>query len=122
MTETSPTPPHDERCPVWCVVEHRPDDHPDDRRHESASVYIAATVPESDAATSSELMIVTSRRFGELNDWTFIGEPDVRQQSLQLSRESALRLALALLDHVRRLDTEPPLRAPGSATDQSVDR
>jgi len=103
------------------VVDHQPDDHPDDRWHDSASTYVDVVVPAADSTEGSELLIITSRGFGELEDWTFIGEPDRRQQSLQLSRESAQRLAIALLEHLRQLDADPGFRMPISETDKSVD-
>lgn len=104
MTATNPTPPHDERCPIWCVVDHQPDDHPDDRWHDSASSHVDVIVRLPDSTEASELTIVTSRRFGESDDWTFIGEPDRNRQRLELSRESAQRLATALTEHLRALE------------------
>lgn len=106
MTATSPTPPHDERCPIWCVVDHRRDDHRDDRWHDSATSDVDVIVRLPGSTEASQLTIVTSRRFGEPGDWTFIGEADHNRQRLELSRESAQRLATALTEHLRALDEE----------------
>ena len=104
MTATNPASPHDERCPSWCVVDHQPDDHPDDRWHDSASSHVDVIVRLPGSAEAGELTIVTSRRFGEPDEWTFIGEADRNRQRLELSRESAQRLATALTEHLRALD------------------
>lgn len=99
-----------EACPPWCVVDHREDDHPDDRVHDSASRHISALLHpsqrlarEGDGSEVSELLVVTSRRAGDEVDWTYIGEPDRSRQYLNLSRESARRLASALTRHLDAL-------------------
>lgn len=105
-----------EHCPAWCVVDHQPDDFPDDRYHDTVSTYVDVILKTSDSAESGEIMIVTSRRFGEREDWTFIGEPDRNRQRLELSRESAQRLATALDLHLGMLD-EASFRDRRDATD-----
>lgn len=121
MTATNPPPTHGEHCPIWCVVDHQPDDHPDDRWHDSAMSYVDVVVRLPDSTEASELTIVTSRRFGDVADWTFIGESDSNRQRLELSRESAQRLVTALTAHLRMLDEGPGRHDPFDATHKSVD-
>ena len=82
-------------CPPWCVSEHREDDHPDDRFHDSAPALVPSVLgPDGVAA---DLLVVTSRRCDTANDWVFVGHPERAAEGLVLSRESARRLARAIL-------------------------
>lgn len=87
-----------DECPAWCVVEHREDDRPADRVHDSAGTYLHAILRrvETGEAEATELLVAASRRCGSHDDWIFIGEPEKRGQHLALSRESARRLSVAL--------------------------
>lgn len=94
---------HDE-CPSWCITHHDEDDLPEDRFHDSVSIYLPAVIPDLSSPTkpavATELMIVTSRRYGTSEDWVFIGQPDVVRNGLTLSPESARRLTAELTIHL----------------------
>lgn len=98
-----------DECPPWCVTDHRESDPPEDRFHDSATHYVPVTlgIKDSDqltpAITPAELFLTTSRPCGEHDDWTFVGEPARHGQHLMLSKESARRLAEALLEHLDTL-------------------
>lgn len=91
-----------DECPTWCVTEHRENDHPQDRFHDSHGIYLPAIlgIPDETQADPApeavELLVVRSRRCGTNEDWVFIGEPDRPRQRLLLSAESAARLITAL--------------------------
>lgn len=90
-------------CPAWCVSQHREDDLPEDRFHDSAPVCVPAAVPDDSANQSAQLVelhIVTSRRCGSQDDWVFIGQPDLARRGLTVSPESAGRLGSAISSHV----------------------
>lgn len=91
-------------CPAWCVSEHREDDLPDDRFHDSAATRVPAVVPDVNKplnpAHPVELHVVTSRRCETDEDWVFIGQPDLVRRGFSLSRESAQRLAAAVAAHL----------------------
>lgn len=90
-------------CPMWCVSDHREEDFPEDRFHDSAPTVVPVIVPGDDTARIPEttaLHIVTSRRCGGTEDWIFIGQPDRACRGLTLSRESAHRLRTALSNHL----------------------
>lgn len=96
-------------CPVWCVVDHRREDLPEDRIHDSRGDAVAVTVTppglegDIDDPEATEFIIRTSRLSGQHTDWTFIGEEHRHRQHVQLSRESAHRLADALTKHLASL-------------------
>lgn len=108
MTSTANDKPtwQDDECPPWCATEHHEADPPEDRFHDSATRYVPVRLGVRDAgqianvATPAELFVVTSRRCGDHDDWTFVGEPDRHGQHLMLSKESARRLAETLLAHL----------------------
>ncbi|GAA1743437.1 DUF6907 domain-containing protein [Aeromicrobium alkaliterrae] len=82
-------------CPPWCVVTHREDDPPADRRHESAAQSLPVTLAGDSPA---ELFVALSRLEHEPVEWVFVGQAEIGGQHLHVSRESAHRLAQALLD------------------------
>lgn len=99
-----------EECPAWCIGDHHEDDHPDDRIHDSDGQTVSVALHPSQRLTragddgeASELIIVTSRRAGDQAEWTYIGEADRARQYLNLSRDSARRLASALARHLDAL-------------------
>lgn len=97
MAATSNSKPtwQDDECPSWCATQHREDDLPEDRVHDSPPVYVPVVVgPPPEAA---ELLIITSRRCGTTDDWTFVGRPDQTVHAFTISPESARRMAQALL-------------------------
>jgi hypothetical protein len=84
-------------CPPWCVVEHAETDPPDDRYHDSVTLHVPATLgPGPSHAPTTDLVLVMSRRSGELDDWVLVGEPERDGQHLYLTRDSAARVASAL--------------------------
>lgn len=112
MTSTTNQRPswQDDACPSWCVVDHHEDDFPEDRFHDSRTLYVSVTLgvaspphPEP-TATPAELYVITSRRAGSHRDWTFVGEPDRSGQRLVLSRESARHLIDTLTEHLDALE------------------
>ncbi|WP_235737994.1 DUF6907 domain-containing protein [Nocardioides alcanivorans] len=97
-----------EACPPWCRSNHLEQDHPDDHYHDSAAAYVPVLLGRGTGqgqveAVQTELLIVTSRKSGHHEDWLFIGEPDRPGQHLQLSRESARRLNVALTRHLEAI-------------------
>lgn len=93
-----------DECPPWCVVEHREADPPDDRVHDSVGAYVSAVVrrPGSTVGESTELLVILSRRCGELDDWVFLGEPERLGQHVTLSRDSAARVTSTLATLLRQ--------------------
>lgn len=77
-------------CPRWCVAVHASEDESAISRHRSAIVDVAALQP----AGATTLMLELHRTEGELTTWVYIG--DGERQFLELSVESALRVAAAL--------------------------
>jgi len=107
--QTTPDAPG-EPCPSWCRSNHREQRHPDDRYHDSLSEYVPALLGRGRGghieSTQTELLIVTSRKVGHDDTWTFIGEPDRPAQHLQLSPESAARLNDALTRHLSMITSD----------------
>ncbi len=97
-------------CPTWCVAHHHEHDLPEDRRHESAARAVPVTTPKGEPA---ELFVALSRLDHDPVEWVFVGESRLGGQYLRVSRESAQRVAQALL----RAVSDTP-----DATDKSVAR
>lgn len=97
-----------EPCPPWCTQDHRDDDHPDDRYHDSAVTRVPVILIERDHAAgpgrwereAGEITIVTSRHADTAEVVTFIGRDDGPGQQLTLTPEGAARLAAAIARHV----------------------
>lgn len=91
-----------EPCPSWCVRDHREDDHPDDRYHQSEPTIVPAIAGDGDAvpATDSLMAVDLSVRVGRhLDDeltWVAI-ETMGPGPGMMLSAESA-RLFLDRLE------------------------
>ena len=86
-----------DNCPRWCVVEHAESDPVDDRFHDSITMHVPATLGHGPShASSTDLVLVMSRRCGELDDWVLVREPERDGQHLHLTRDSAARVASAL--------------------------
>ena len=84
-------------CPPWCVVEHAELDGPDDRYHDSVTLHVPATLgPGPSHASTTDLVVVMSRRCDEPDYWVLVGEPERDGQHLYLTRDSAARIATAL--------------------------
>lgn len=92
-----------EECPRWCAVQHELQDHPSDRRHESAAVVVPVVelsggepppAGPGDVAVAAELVVVLHRRVGASQTWVYVG--DGVDQRLELTAESCVRLVGAL--------------------------
>jgi hypothetical protein len=102
-----------EPCPSWCARVHHDDDHPDDRYHDSTQLQVPSILMERDldagpgqwVSVPEDLTIVSSRYDSADDIITFIGRADRHDQHLQLSPETARRLAQSILDHLDQLDT-----------------
>jgi hypothetical protein len=96
-------------CPEWCAVDHREDDHPDDRSHrtDASAVPVIARSRrfENDALVfeleAMEFEVGASRRDGEADTWIYVGAGGGQQ--LEVSRESAERLIRAITIQLRAL-------------------
>lgn len=101
MTDSSRSRPswQHEPCPAWCVALHAEADLPGDRVHDSAGRYLPAVLggPLGGEQAATELLILMSRRSGDARDWVFVGQPEREGRHLSLSRESAIRVAHAIL-------------------------
>jgi hypothetical protein len=96
-----------EPCPAWCTRSHHDDDHPDDRWHDSETTLVPVTALRRDTGAGAGrfepeqavVTIVTSRHVGDTVTTTFIGYGDRPHTALQLTPESAARLAEAVTRH-----------------------
>lgn len=99
-------------CPPWCAREHRDNDHPDDRFHDSARTVVPTIFAQPDRVAargrwileSDDLTIVTSQHEKNATAITFIGREDRVGQELMMAPESAARLAESLLAHLATLE------------------
>lgn len=85
-----------EPCPPWCVREHREDDHPEDRKHESDATLFPAVVatfdPKEERSRPCEFVVTLSRRVGAAETWLFIGEAEGGEHRILTTPASAVRL------------------------------
>jgi hypothetical protein len=88
-------------CPAWCVVDHREDDHPDDRVHrtDAPSVPVIARSRRFDPdltfeVDAADFEVGVSRRDGDVETWIYVGGGSGQQ--IEITRESAARLVRAL--------------------------
>ncbi|WP_244931802.1 hypothetical protein [Nocardioides sp. W7] len=110
---TDPTPSWlVEPCPPWCVREHREDDHPEDRYHQSQASHLPVvagstdTIPMTDSLEAVDVVVRRGRHLGEVVEWLAIESDDLRSLRLLLTVESATALTSALADQLG-ID-EPP--------------
>lgn len=97
-----------EPCPSWCTQQHSDDDHPDDRFHDSAVTQVSVIFAERDHVagpgrwvhTAGEISIVTSRHIDTSDVVVFIGRDDQVNQQINLTTDSAARLAEAITRHL----------------------
>lgn len=97
-----------EPCPAWCTQQHRDDDHPEDRFHDSVATRVPMVFAERDheagpgrwAHTPGEISIVTSRHAETSDVVVFIGRDEHPGQELSLTPEGAARLAVAIARHL----------------------
>ena len=87
-----------EACPSWCVREHREQDHPDDRYHQSETSFVPVvaavrdTVPITASMQGIDLTVWMGRYVGESLVWVVIEPDGARTPRLILSAESASSL------------------------------
>ena len=104
----APWPP--DHCPAWCVADHSPDDHPDDRVHQSSSRRFGVVTLRTEflddgvarTATAAEYELVLFQPQLDPEPWIHVGAEDERGTDLSL--ESARRLAAALQSFDADLD------------------
>lgn len=97
-----------EPCPPWCAGEHREADHPDDRYHDSPTTPVPVIFAERDreagpgqwAMEPGEIAITTSQHIESDDVVVFIGREDRLDQQLNLTVESAARLARSIERHL----------------------
>jgi hypothetical protein len=96
-------------CPAWCAIDHRQEDHPDDRVHrtEAPSVPVIARSRRFDGELRYEIAAMDfevgmSRRDGEAETWIYVGGET--EQPIEVTRESAARLLRALNIQLRAPD------------------
>jgi hypothetical protein len=96
-------------CPAWCEIDHREEDHPDDRVHrtEAPSVPVIARSRRFDDGLRYEVgamdfEVGVSRRDGEVETWIYVGGETGQQ--IEVTRESAARLLRALDVQLRATD------------------
>lgn len=95
----------DEPCPTWCAGLHDEAEQPADRRHASYH----PTVPviriddrDTDQQTprrfvaADEFELVRHRQVGDAEEWVYLGDGEGSGQRLEITIESARRLARAL--------------------------
>ncbi len=106
----------DHACPTWCVREHTTDDHPEDRRHQSAEEVfeiVRSDFPGPEGGDGNgvvvheEWLVVGHRGVTEpaarTSVWIHVGQHEDRAVSFDLTRESAGRLRDALTRCLDRL-------------------
>lgn len=97
-----PTWQHD-TCPTWCVTEHHEDDAPGDRVHDGVSTFVPASLANEDddgELRATDLFLAIYRRVNARETWLHLSAPDESGAGLNLSMESARRLADAIHDKV----------------------
>lgn len=94
-----------EECPAWCCKRHCDDDLPDDRVHETNEPTVPVTridhrlEPDGGVRRllrASDFEIVRYRLVGDDEEWVYVGDGALREQHLEVSLESASRLARRL--------------------------
>lgn len=94
-----------ESCPAWCAGQHAESDFPDDRAHSSdtPSVPVIRTdhVLQGDAVrhciAAADFEVVRRRGInGDGDEWIYVGDGIGTGQHLEITVESARRLARAL--------------------------
>lgn len=93
-------------CPPWCVASHAEEDEPHGRRHRTRARVIPVVLPAAggpghEVAESGEMVLEAHRRIGGQETWVYLG--DGAGQRLEVSAESAARVAAGLAQMVRGL-------------------
>jgi hypothetical protein len=98
-----------ETCPSWCVREHREQDHPDDRYHQSETSFVPVvaavrdTVPIAASMRGIDLTVWMGQYVGESLVWMVIEPDGPRTPRLILSAESAMSLSSEIAIQVTRV-------------------
>lgn len=95
-----------EQCPNWCVRDHREEDHPEDRFHQSEAAVVPVVAGDggardrpivADSLNSTELTVRIGRHIGEAFTWLDMSPTEGRSPAMVLSRDSARSLARSIL-------------------------
>jgi hypothetical protein len=99
-----------ETCPAWCTREHREDDHPEDRRHQSTARIIAVDVPTAaipgETTQAVEVAVYLDQPVAQPVRWLRVESVDSDQVRLTVATTSADDLLDALASQISRLDAE----------------
>ena len=100
----------DPACPHWCRRDHHPDDHVDDRLHQSGPAFVAVVRggprlgeghPRAD-----DVVLRLAQQVGSTTVWLEASSEEGRSLHLLLTAESAGRLAAAIADLLTHLVTD----------------
>jgi hypothetical protein len=84
-----------ETCPAWCTREHREDDHPEDRRHQSTARIIAVDVPTAaipgETTQAVEVAVYLDQPVAQPVRWLRVESVDSSRVRMVLTAESAHR-------------------------------
>ncbi|WP_215817339.1 hypothetical protein [Pimelobacter sp. 30-1] len=92
----------EEPCPRWCTREHREEDHPDDRYHQSEAELVPAVagsgeaVPLTATLAATTLGVRVGRHVGDDLTWLVVEALEAPRPRLVLTTESAGALHRAL--------------------------
>ncbi len=89
-----------DECPAWCVTEHREDDLPDDRVHDSVATSLTVTTRDTSTPSRTaavELLLVRFREVDDDEDWLHLMTGEGSGPGLTLSPEGARALGRTLL-------------------------
>ena len=93
--------PVPDACPPWCDRAHAPDDHPDDRHHQSPAELVAVVTgspmlePDDHAHPTSAVVRLVRRRESDLT-WVEVVSEEGPEVRLVVTTESARRLMATL--------------------------
>lgn len=94
--------PDTHACPVWCARDHGPDDHAEDRLHQSEPVHLAVLTDHQTFLGEAEvqpewLVLRLARRPGSPTTWLELAAEERSSFRLVITAESADRLGRSLL-------------------------
>lgn len=97
----------DTPCPPWCQRIHQPDDHPDDRRHQSEGHLLALTLsdrmPPRAPQAQEEVVLLADHGPGEQEIWIRLESVESPSVRLALTADSARDLADAIAEILREV-------------------
>jgi hypothetical protein len=108
MADDADDRPGSRACPRWCARIHRPDDHDDDRLHQSDPVHLAVLLDRASFLDAAEvhperLVLRLVRRPESATTWLEVAAEERSSLRLVTTAESAVRLGA----HLSRLAREP---------------